>query len=162
MSLSAGTMSPARRQLCNARHRSRVHLRQVFRHALAHARCLWCSRVVGSSQPSSIHNVSASRKAVGPPSRWRRSIRTVRASEQLAVPGGGCVLSVVLGRRGASGDTHAILIGALDEWTPAYDTNAWAIDRTVIGGLPECPLVLQMAFVIRLEGGDPARSPLLA
>jgi len=98
-------------QLCNARHRSRVHLRQVFRHALARARCLWCSRVLGSSEPSSIHNLwpqSASHKAVGPPSRWRRSIcRTVRASKQLAVPGGGCVLSVVLGRRGASGDTHA-------------------------------------------------------
>jgi hypothetical protein len=44
----------------------------------------------------------------------------------------------------------------------AYDTNAWAIDRTVIGGLPECPPVLQMAFVIRLEGGGPARSSLLA
>jgi len=24
----------------------------------------------------------------------------------------------------------------------AYDTKAWAIDRTVIRGLPECPLVL--------------------
>jgi hypothetical protein len=44
----------------------------------------------------------------------------------------------------------------------AYDTKAWAIDPTVIRGLPECPLVLQMAFVIWLEGGYPARSPLLA
>jgi hypothetical protein len=34
-----------------------------------------------------------------------------------------------------------------------------AIDWTVIGGLPECPLVRQMAFVIRLERGDPGPIP---
>jgi hypothetical protein len=41
----------------------------------------------------------------------------------------------------------------------AYDTIAWAIDRTVIGGLPECLLVLQMAFVIRLEGATQRGAP---
>jgi hypothetical protein len=44
----------------------------------------------------------------------------------------------------------------------AYDTYAWAIDRTVIGGLPECPLVLQMAFVIELEAATRRGAPLLA
>jgi hypothetical protein len=60
-------------------------------------------------------------------------VRTVRASKQLAVPDGGWVLSVVLGRRGASGDTHAHSLGALDEWTPGYDTNAWAIPDSYRG-----------------------------
>jgi hypothetical protein len=57
--------------------------------------------------------------------------------------------------------TFVALLIAAPLFVPTI-TNGWAIDRTVIGGLPECPLVLQMAFVIRLEGGDPARSPFLA
>ena len=38
-----------------------------------------------------------------------RFVRTVRPSKQLAVPGGGCVLSSMQAGSGASGDTHAHL-----------------------------------------------------
>src|SRR5262245_10090237 len=65
------------------------------------------------AKPSSIHNAwlrsALGRRMGGPVCCGAKFVRTVRPSQQLVVPGGGCVLPSMSAGSGASGDTHAHL-----------------------------------------------------
>ena len=73
--------------------------------------CLRRSRLLGSPdlrRPTTCGRGRLLARRLGDPLGGRAQfVRTVRPSRQLAVPGGGCVLSSMQAGRGASGDTHA-------------------------------------------------------
>ena len=80
------------------------------------------------AKPSSIHNVwlrSASRLALGLPSRWRSPIRSNRSSLQATCGSGRRLRSILHVKQAVArpGIPTLIFIGALDDWTPAADCS---------------------------------------
>ena len=72
------------------------------------------------------------RRLGDPLCRGAKFVRTVRPSQQLAVPGGGCVLPPCHQAAARPAIPTLIFIGALDDWTPAADCSnkvaAWGND----------------------------------
>jgi hypothetical protein len=136
MTLLPGVMSSCSSTACNAWDRARLHINRICHRHQAHAGCLRGSCLLGSPNLRRSTTRGCGRllgRRLGDPlCRGAKFVRSVRPSQQLAVPGGGCVLPSMSAGSGASGDTHAHPYRALDDWTPAADCSnkvaAWGND----------------------------------